>query len=431
VGLVRTADGTLHVAWHVQSGADTFDLRHTSISPSGRVGLTSTIVAGWASLEDPALVGAPGGAIRVLFGGIHTTDPADPNRDLNTALSTNGGASWMLEPGDAAAPGDAAFGSPVAATAAGAALLPYETWFTTLGVWVHAGLGPATPNYNYQTPLGCCGYDSNLASDAAGDVMLAWYSNATGHLGVYVQQVAADGSPSGAPANMPGTGNMSVGELGRTPLVARPGGGFYVAYATGYPALDRIRLWRVGSSHSTTIARVPALGGTPTAIVAATPDGRLWVIFKQDVNDRPHVFARRSNKSATSFGAVVDAGAPSGASSGYRLAADATDASLDLFGSFSLGTSPSTAIWYRRVLPGLTLAVYPGKLHRGKKTSVTFEVTDAGDPVKGAKVRAGGHSATTNSKGRATLELISRHALKATAADDGYVAASVTLGVVR
>ena len=54
---------------------------------------------------------------------------------------------------------------------------------------------------------------------------------------------------------------MRVGQLGRTAIVARPGegfrptGGFDVAYPTGYPTLNRIRLWRVGAAGAATIAR--------------------------------------------------------------------------------------------------------------------------------------------------------------------------------
>jgi hypothetical protein len=430
VGLLRTRDGNLHVAWHIQTGGNSYDLRHTLISAGGAVKATATIVSGWASLNNPALVTGPGSTIQVFFGGIHTTNFGDPNQDLNTAISTDGGASWTLQPGDAAAPGASASASPIAATAAGAGPVPFETWFGTLGVFVHAGASPATPNFNYQT-FGCCGYDSNLASSPAGAVMVAWYSNATGHLGVYAQRVASDGSPVAGPLNMPGTSNMSVGELGRTPLVSRPKGDFYVAYATGYPALNRIRLWRVGSGSSTTIARIPSLGGEPTATVAAAPDGRLWVIWKEDVRDRPHVFVVRSNKSATRFGAVVDAGAPRGAFSGYRLDGNATASALDLFGTFSIGPTSSVATWYRRVLPGLTLTAHHGKLHRGQRTRVTFVVTDAGDPIKGAKVRADGSAGATNSKGKVTLELTPQHTLKATASHTGYVAGIARLVVFR
>jgi hypothetical protein len=243
--------------------------------------------------------------------------------------------------------------------------------------------------------------------------------------------VAPDGSPLGSAVNMPGTSNMSVGEIGRTPLVARVGGGFYVAYATGYPALNRIRLWAVGAPTSTLIASVPSLAGEPTATVAAAPDGRLWVIWKQDVNGQPQVFAERSNKAMTRFGATVDAGSPPGAASDYRLDASATGGALDLFGSFAFGTSSSVSTWYRRLLPGLTLTASPGKLHSGRRTRVTFLVTDAGDPVKGARVSAGGHSGATNAKGKVTLELETQHALSATATDAGYVVAGARLKVGR
>ncbi len=93
------------------------------------------------------------------------------------------------------------------------------------GTWVHAGLSPATPNHDYQAPLGPYGYDPNLATDAGNRTVLAWYSNAAGHLGVQVQDVGPDGAPAGAASTMPNTGDMQVGMLGRTPLVARRGGG--------------------------------------------------------------------------------------------------------------------------------------------------------------------------------------------------------------
>jgi hypothetical protein len=53
----------------------------------------------------------------------------------------------------------------------------------------------------------------------------------------------------------------------------------------------------------------------------------------------------------------------------------------------------------KRVRPGLTLK---GRKHSGR---VTFTVSDAGDPVRGATVRLGGRSGRTNGKGRVTLAL--------------------------
>ncbi len=222
VGLLRTADGMLHVAWQHETSPSTSDMLHTPISAGGVIGTATTIASGWASLSNPALVQSTGGAIDAFFGGIHTTNFGDPNQDMNLAFSNDQGVSWTVPPGDVVAPDASAYSSPVAVTAIGAGLEPFETWYGTLGVWVHAGFSPATPNFDYQGALGgCCGYNSNIAADAAGNLQLAWYSNATGHLGVWTQSVAPDGSPVGSPANMPYTSNMQVPQqvVERTPLV--------------------------------------------------------------------------------------------------------------------------------------------------------------------------------------------------------------------
>jgi hypothetical protein len=429
VGLLRTADGTLHVAWHRRTGPNTEDLLQTAISAGGAVGATTPIQTGWAEIQNAALVPAPGG-IQAFFGGIRTTEPGEPNQDLNTSFSADGGMTWALQPGSVVAPGSQAYGSPVSATALPDGT-PLEAWAGTLGTWVHAGRSADSPNHDYQPPLGNYGYDPGIASDAAGRAVMAWYSNAGGHLGVYAQDVASDGSPIGSAVNMPGTSDMAIGMLGRTPIVARPGGGFYVAYATGYPSLDRVRLWRVGSSASTRVANADP-NGNASATLAAADDGRLWIAWKVDRGGKPHVLARRSNKAATRFGATVDSGRPKGAASGYRLDASARGGTLDLLGSFSIGASSDVATFHRRILAGLTLKADPAKVHRGRATSVNFTVLDAGDAVPGAKVRAGGRSAVTSQTGRATLKLVGkRKALTVTARARGYAPATRRISVVR
>lgn len=426
VGLLRTADGTLHVAWHHPTGPNTEDLLHTTIAADGTVGATVPIVSAWATLSNPALVAGPGG-IRVFFGGIHTTDPAETNQEMNTALSADGGATWILQPGSVVPIGAQSYASPVSAAALPDGT-PLQAFAGTLGTWVHAGLLPVTANFNYQPPLGNYGYDPGIAADGAGQAVMAWYSNATGHLGVFSQSVAADGSPVGSAANMPGTSNMGVGQLGRTPIVARSGGGFYVASATGYPSLNRVRLWQVGST-SKLIATTNRTGST-TATVAAAADGRVWVAWKDDTGSKPHLLARRSNKAATAFGAAVDAGAPKGAASLYRVDAIAAGDSLDVFGVFGIGTSSSASTFHSRILPGLSLVAKPTTIHRDKAATVTFTVLDAGDPVSGAKVSARGGGATTSATGKATLKLTSTgRSLKVSATAKDYVGATLKLKV--
>ena len=335
VGLVRTGDGVLHVAWHKDG-----DLLHTAIDRRGKVGATTPIQSGWTGHMDAALTAVPGG-IRVVWGAIRTTDPNDPNDDLNTALSTTGGISWQLTPGSIIPRGAQAYGSDASATT-----LPngtvLEAWAGTLGTWVHSGLDPARPNVDYQAQLGQYGYNPGLASDAAGRAMMAWFSSGAGRLGVIAQAVGADGSPAGAAMTMPGSQVMQGGSsLSKTPIVARAsGGGFYVAYALGYPTANRVRVWRVGASTAKLIARTDA---NSQVTLAADPKGRIWAVWSDGTFGETHVLAARSNRDATRFGARVDAGAVRGAHSTYSVDASATAGALDILALFGTGNTSGGA----------------------------------------------------------------------------------------
>jgi hypothetical protein len=392
VSLVRTGDGTLHVAWrHGAPNADS--LMHTAVGLDGKVGATTPVQTGWADIQNPAIVSTPGG-LRMFWGALRTTDPSDPNDEMSTALSADGGA----------------------------------TWAGTLGTWVHAGLSPATPNHDLQAPLGQYGYLPGIAVDSGGRAVVAWYSSAAGHLGVYAQDVASDGSPIGSAINMPGTSDMQFGQTGRTPIAARPGGGLFVAYATGYPSLNRIRVWRVGAQKSTRVAKAD---GGASATVATDMNGRVWVVWEDDRGVHPAVYARRSNPAGTKWGATVVAGRPKGASSAYSVDASTIGAfALDVFGSFALDGGTPLATYTRRVLPGLTLLV-TGTPRRGKTTKLTFTVLDAGAPVKGATVEAGGDSGTTSAAGKVVLTVHAARKLTARATAPGYTTAARKLKVRR
>jgi len=410
VGLVRTGDGVLHVAWHKDG-----DLLHTAIDRRGKVGATTPIQSGWTGHMDAALTAVPGG-IRVVWGAIRTTDPNDPNDDLNTALSTTGGISWQLTRGSIIPGGAQAYGSDASATT-----LPNGTvlqaWAGTLGTWVHSGLDPATPNFDYQGPLGPYGYGPGLASDAGGRAMMAWFSSSAAHRGVLAQGVNANGSPAGAAMTMPGSRVMEGGgTVSRTPIVARAGnGGFYVAYALGYPTANRVRVWRVGASATRLLARTDA---NSQVTLAADPKGRIWAVWSDGTFGETHVLAARSNPEATKFGARVDAGAVRGAHSTYSVDASATSSALDILALFGTGNSSGGATYVKRIEPGLTIKA---RKHDGR---VTFTVTDAGDAVRGATVRAAGRSGRTNGKGRVTLTLKRG---KARASAQGYAPARLRI----
>jgi hypothetical protein len=399
---------------------------HTAVGLDGKVGATTSVVTGWADIQNPAIVSAPGG-LRMFWGALRSTVSTETNDEMSTAVSADGGATWALQEGNVVQDGTQAYGSPTSA-----ATLPdgttVQTWSGTLGTWVHSGLSPATPNHDLQAPLGQYGNLPGIAVDASGRAVVAWYSSAAGHLGVYAQDVASDGSPIGSAVRMPGTSDMQFGQTGRTPIAARPGGGLFVAYATGYPTLNRIRVWRVGAQKSTQLAK--AVGGA-SATVATDMNGRVWVVWEDDRGAHPAVYARRSNPAGSEWGATVVAGRPKGASSAYSVDASTIGSfALDVFGSFALDGGTPLATYTRRILPGLTLLV-KGTPRRGKSTKLTFTVLDAGDPVKGARVEAGGDSGTTSAAGKVALTVHAARKLTAHATASGYTTATRKVKVRR
>src|SRR4051812_4861790 len=102
VSLLRGADGALHVGWLQKNAADATkrDIATAPVSPAGAVGATVPIESGWASASNPALVAAPGGALRVFFGGIRTTDGNETQTNLSTSLAPAAGAPWSLQNGN-------------------------------------------------------------------------------------------------------------------------------------------------------------------------------------------------------------------------------------------------------------------------------------------------------------------------------------------
>jgi hypothetical protein len=425
VAPLRTADGSLHLLWRHRSGSAD-DLMHTVIARNGKLGASNLVVAGWADVQNPALVAVPGG-MRAFWGSIRSTDSQDPNDAMSTAFSPDGGATWALQEGNVVPEDAQAYGSPTSAAVRPDGT-PLQTWSGTLGTWVHAGLAP-TPgtNHDFQAPLGSYGNWPALAVDGS-RAILAWYSNANGHLGIYAQDVAPDGSPIGSAVNMPGTSNMQIGQVNRTPVVTRTGGGVYIAYGTGYPSLDRVRVWRVGAPASSVVGK--ASGGAD-ATIAAAGDGRLWVAWEDDNAGDPIVYARRSNREGTAWGAVVSAGRPKGAAGAYHVDASASGSSLDVLASFVLGSGSPLATFHRRIAPGLSVKATPPSVRRGKDAKVRFTVRDAGDPVRGAKVKAGGDSGRTNAKGRVTLTVRAGRKLKARVTAPGYTGAVRKLKVRR
>lgn len=403
IGFARSADGTLHVAWHRQTGPNTYDLVHTPISASGRVGAPTTIVSGWTLVGDPAVVALPG-SMAVVFPGFETDDTGNPRNGLDLATSSNGGASWTVAPAALYVHDFSAGRTPAAvATKAGTIL---QTWYGTTETLVHAGLDPDTAaEGGYGT-----GANQNIATSGSSAVV-AWCADKAPY-GIYAHTVdPGSGAPIGAAARLPDrspTGKLrSCPAAARTPLVARRGGGFFVA--TNDPAETKVLVWRVGAGKTVTVTE--GGGNKQSVALAAAPDGRLWVGWEQDET----IYVRRSNRAGTVWGAAVSVKAPKGQFVYQLDLSSAPDGGVDAL--VRSGTVDNAiSVYETRLRPGLTLRAKGGKV-------ASFRVTDAGDPVPGARVRVAGHTLKTDKQGRASANL-PQGSFKAVASKGGYVSAA-------
>lgn len=413
-GLLRTADGVLHVVYP-RGGSSTDDIAFANISAQGKVVASGTAVAGWASLpQDPKLVPTADGGIRLVFGGLQDTDVANPysSGQMFSAIAPSSGTAWTLQPG--------------ALTQSGYAYGSYGTGATTLadgtpvvafplnsGLTWNAGGAPTDAGSAFPE---CCLYHVSLAR--SGDsVWSAFYANgsAEANQGIFVKQLLpAEGPAIKAPGSTTGGDSVSAGQA--VPLLTLPDGRLVTAYCVGYPTCKRIALWVLGDARAIS---VPASRDARELAVAMEPGGRLWVAWSTGSG---RVRFARSASYGAAFGAVTTIRPPQGATV-YSLAMSAASGSADLV------VGDGSSMFHRRVLPGLSLRATPATWRKSKAQRVTVTVTDAGEPIKGAKVAGGGDSCTTAATGRCELTYPAGRAKRftVTASKKGYGAAEVRL----
>lgn len=409
VALARGLDNALNAVWLAKTGS-TKGYRHARVAPNGSlVAGPVAVLDGWSKLNNPALVVGPDGSLRLLFAGI-TAGPFLGR--ATSATAPPGGSSWTFTRAlhtDAVGVNESAHSFGAAAKLDGT---PVFSWSAN----VKLGLDP-TPELDLME--GCCAYDSDVAVDAvSGEVVVGWYSNVAGQYGYLTRTVdPALGETRYAPSSARGDRKAGLGSSQRTALTARLGApGAYIAYCTGYPSCQTVSVWRHGGGSPLVVARAKSRTSSVAdhVAIAPGPDGRLWVMWERKSQ---RVYATRSNRTATKFGAVVEVKPPAGTRTIWKVAGDGALGPLDLVTSAS--TPGSLAFWHTQVLPGLSLACRGGSV-------VSCTVSDAGDPVRGATVRIGGRTLTTNARGKASADLPAG-SYRAAAAKAGYTSASASV----
>jgi hypothetical protein len=407
IDLERTADGVLHLAW-TRGRAEVL---HSAIAADARsVSGPQPIAGGFTGANNSvALAPGPAGGLRAFFAG--TT--GQPFTDIMyTATAGPDGTSWS--PPAPASNNAAAASSPVYAAsgiggAVGADGTPVSIWGDSApgAAGIHTGLDPAALDARFSS--GCCATDPNLAVDSAtGQLAAAWNLLAGGSTSLRVQTLPG-GPVQTAPASAATNLQQRVGIAGR---IGAPG--IYVAYTSGANPFSGVpALWRVGAPRATVIQRVR---GARDTTIAPAPGGRVWVLWHRD----ERIFATRSNPTATRFGAIVSVRPPAGTGTIFGLAGEASRGPLDVLALVRRGSDHASH--HQRVLPGLSLRI----AKRGSRRILT--VTDAGAPVRRARVRLRGGGATrtgrTNASGRIEFTVRARGRYVVTASKTGYVQAT-------
>jgi len=256
---------------------------------------------------------------------------------------------------------------------------------------VQSGLGGGSAAAVVTTQANVSTTDADLAVDAASGQVVAGWPSVAQEPTLYLQGVSPG---TGAVQKVPGQNRNAVVLAGRD-----TGPGVFAAYTSDG---KHVRLLRYGGG---SVAVGSREGTTAKALAAATgPAGRIWVMWGDDSGGG--VAVTRSNMAVTRFEPIQTVAL--NAASLYRLEGDGRLGPLDLLADAIPAKGPAVSgLYYARVRPVLStiVAVHAVKNGKGKIVghTLTVTVTDAGDPVQGATVSAGGKQAKTGKNGSAVL----------------------------
>lgn len=435
-GLLRTADGRLHVIWPSHDGT-TFSLHYSTIAGRARLANTGTIVSKWPSMSTyPRPVPGPGGGMRLIFTGADGKGGSPYNLDaMYSATASAAGTSWSLTPGSLSHSTLVPLTDTSAATESNGT--PVAAWAAGSAVDYHVGVSPAAPATDPDSAIslktGSVAVGPTLVRASDGKISAAWFTSSShSDQGYWVDQILPSKT---APVKAPGSGGGTLSNnqpLGAVGLAARAGGGTYLTYcvATKTQRCDHIALWKAGSARAIT---VPGSRGQnaffPT--IAAGPRGHLWILWFNESTNKIDVI--RTNSAVTRFGARRVISGPPKIELFSALRAEGSQGPLDVLALVTQTTSGSSPAYFdTQLLPELRIAASARKVSHRRATTITFKVTDSGDPVAGAKVTFLGKTVTTNSHGAASVKVPKGTATgnhQAVATSNGFISARITITV--
>jgi len=431
--MFRTPDGKLHVVWKVHLGANKENLRWATISQAGKLLASGNVLpSNWGTIDvTPHLMKFATAGVRVVFKGAQSTSGFFSTGSVYTSTSPDG-QHWTLE--HVSMSSHTVLNGTLAATAENDGT-PVGAVGLNDALFVHVGIDPAAPagviDTTFTQPNTTAMLNQTLVTDTDGSVWMAWYrwtDEAT--QGVYVQKILPSAGPAQKAPSSGIAANLNA-PLEQVALAARAGGGIFVAYCvpTKTKQCAQVDLWKAGAAKARLVPGSKT-GGASRVAIAAGPQGRIsvaWIDVTKNV-----IRAVRTNTTGTAFGPVRTVKVPPKAFVYDPLEIEGSSGRLDIVANVVSGaTGFPIQLWHTQILPGLSLKASPHTFsHTG--ATVTFTVTDAGQPLANAGVSCLGHKGKTNANGKATIHFPSgtpKGNAVATASKGGYNSAKITVKV--
>lgn len=430
-GVLRTADGALHLVWRKHLSNGRFSFGWSTISLGGKLRASGLALSNWIGLQgDPKLV-SDHDHIRLIFIGGQDTNPGNffSRGSVYTEVSSNG-RSWVLVHGSLA--NHTVLNLDLGAVVEKDGATPVTAFGLNNVLYYHQGVDAAAPavaaDGTAATGPVATGIEGDVLARAKnGSIWVAWFDQ-----GYWARQILP--SP-GVRQKAPNSGSKNGPDnepRQQVAFAARPDGGLYLAYCSPAPAKPcaHIDLWRVGSSH---VMVVPGSGTGQAGKVAlaSAPGGRLWVSWFDFGTNTVH--SVRTNRAATRFGVLRSIKPPPATFIFNGLQSEGSSGRLDVVVNVLLNAKNNPIeFWHTQILTGLSLTARPRSFSHRVTSTVTFTVTDAGDPVPGAKVSCLGKHATADGHGHAKLKFAAGTHVgtrTCTATMTGYFAGKTTIRV--
>jgi hypothetical protein len=348
IGLARGSDGVLHALWITGSGSK-LRIMDTPIGQLGVVRPAVAVVSGWSLADFPGAAVTSSG-LAAFWVGQKPGGGIEPNGLFEATRPLSGG-KWSAPRLAVSGSDGADFGvKDYSEIASGS-----QTW-AAFDLSKVLGISAAGQKFVHIAPKTCCVYRATLAVRAgSGAVSVGYSSLVAGHEGIFVQALTAGGAASGAAVRLPGsvTSGHTLVPQQRIGLTGRGAGhgGLYAAYASGYPTRHKVEEFRLGAAKPRVLAKTTGSTKVGAVTLAADPQGRLWAAWVIIRSGTPHLYVRRSNTSATSFGKVQSVALPARTGQVWKVYLSPESARLDVLALTSQTKTSPAAYWSRMVTP--------------------------------------------------------------------------------